>query len=245
MSSDRVYIGVGTPQANPTVEIEFQRFMRGPAWPMFTRLTSAAETPGDRLIEYMEQMPAALASYDALPLSAFAFACTGSSYLLGEKREEEICNDLMQQHRIPVVTATQAIRRELEGYGARRIATLAPYPQDLCDAAVEYWSRIGFDIVASERIDVGNDTRRIYELTDDQVAGSLERFDAGDADVILLSGTGMPSIAALQNSKVPMLSSNLCLATEVLRRSRQWPANEAANVQKLCGQQRHETGPSD
>ncbi|MDH3619924.1 MAG: hypothetical protein OER91_03475 [Gammaproteobacteria bacterium] len=236
MSKQAVYIGVATPQANPTVEIEFQQYMHGPTWPMFTRLTSKAGAPNERLVEYMEQMPTAMASYDTLPLAAFAFACTGSSYLLGEEREEEITNALIQEHRIPVVTATQAIRRELEGHGARRIAMLAPYPQDLCDAAVSYWGRLGFDIITFDRIDIGADTRGIYELTDAQVAAALGDFEAAGADIILLSGTGMPTIAALKRSTIPMLSSNLCLATEVLRRTQQWPPNEAADIHKLCGQ---------
>lgn len=235
MNKEKVFIGVATPQANPTVEMEFQQFMRGPAWPVFTRLTSAADSPNKRLVEYMEQMPRALASYDSLPLAAFAFACTGSSYLLGDEREEEITRALVQTHGCHVVTATQAIRRELEGHGARRIALLAPYPQDLCEAAVSYWSRIGFDVITSERIDIGTDTREIYKLTDQQVAAAIERIDAAGADVLLLSGTGMPTIAALKNCELPILSSNLCLATEVLRRVQQWPPNEAANVHKLTG----------
>lgn len=232
--TSKTFIGVATPQANPTVEIEFQRFMRGPAYPVFTRLTSNAASPNERLIEYLEQMPSALASYDTLPLSAFAFACTGSAYLLGEEREEEITNQLIQQFRIPVVTATQAIRRELEGRGATRIAMLAPYPQDLCDAAVEYWKRLGFEITTSDRIEIGPDTRGIYEITDEQVAAALQGFDNAGADLILLSGTGMPTANALMNSSAPMLSSNLCLATEVLRRAQLWPPTEAANIEKLC-----------
>jgi len=201
---------------------------------MFTRLTSKAETPEDRLIEYMEQMPSAVASFDTLPIRAFAFACTASAYLLGEEREDEITNTMMQQHRIPIVTATQAIRRELEGRGATRIAMLAPYPQDICNAAVAYWQRLGFDIITYDRIDVGADTRSIYELTDRRVAEALAAFNDAGADLILLSGTGMPTVAALQTSATPMLSSNLCLATEVLRRAQLWPPNEAADIHKLC-----------
>jgi len=229
------YIGVGTPQANPTVEIEFQRFIRGPAHAVFTRLVSDADTPRERLVEYMAQLPKALASFDTMPLRAFAFACTGSSYLLGAEREEELCNELMQRHRIPVVTATQGIRRELEGRGARRIAMLAPYPQELCDAAVAYWSKLGFDIVVYSRIDVGPDTRAIYDITDEQVIAALGEFDDQGADLVLLSGTGMPTIEALKRSDRPMLSSNLCLATEVLRRAQCWQPNEAADIERLCG----------
>ena len=69
--------------------IEFQRFMRGPAHALFTRLVSNAGETGERLIEYIEQLPQALASYDTMPLRAFAFACTGSAYLVGSEREEQ------------------------------------------------------------------------------------------------------------------------------------------------------------
>jgi len=234
LSDDLAYIGVATPQANPTVEIEFQRFMRGPAHALFTRLTSGADASTDRLVEYMEQMPAALSSFNSLPLRAFAFACTGSAYLLGDEREEHITNDLMQRHQIPIVTATQAIRRELEGRGATRIAMLAPYPEDICGAAVDYWKRLGFDVIALHRIDIGTDTRAIYELTDEQVADALAEIDDAGADLVLLSGTGMPTIAALQHSNTPMLSSNLCLATEVLRRVHLWPPSVAADINALC-----------
>ncbi|MGB5721493.1 MAG: hypothetical protein WBM34_12440 [Woeseiaceae bacterium] len=234
MSDTRTYIGIAAPQANPTVEIEFQQFMHSPIHPLFTRLTSTAASPNERLIEYMEQMPSALASFDTLPLRAFAFACTAASYLAGEEHEEEITNAMMQRHRFPVVTATQAIRREFEGRGATRIAMLAPYPQDLCDAAVAYWGRLGFNIIAYERIDVGPDTRRIYELTDQEASAALSSFDDAGADLVLLSGTGMPTIATLKASATPMLSSNLCLATEVLRRTQLWPPGEAADIRKLC-----------
>lgn len=234
MSERSAYIGVATPQANPTVEIEFRQFMHKPTHALFTRLASEAESANDRLIAYLEQMPAALASFDTLPLRAFAFACTGSSYLAGDEREETMTNRMMQRHQIPVVTATQAIRRELEGRGATRIAMLAPYPEDLCVAAIAYWKRLGFDIIACQRIDIGTDTRRIYALTDNEVADALDAFDDAGADLILLSGTGMPTIAALKNSTTPMLSSNLCLATEVLRRAQLWPPNEAADIDSLC-----------
>ena len=233
--SEPIYIGLGTPQANPTVEVEFRRLWRAPVQPMVTRLTSSADTPGQRLIEYLEQLPDAIASFDTLPLRAFAFACTGSAYLAGAEREEQITETAEQRFRIQVVTATQAIRRELQGRGARRMAMLAPYPKELCTAAADYWHAFGVDVVALERIDVGPDTRGIYALTDSVVAQALDAFDPRDADLLLLSGTGMPTISALSRPGIPILSSSLCLATEMLRRTQQYPAGEAANIDVLLG----------
>ena len=228
-------IGIASPQANPTVDIEFQQFFRGPARAIVTRLTSASESPAERLVQYVEQLPSALASYGTMPLRAFGFACTASSYLVGHEREDELRDQSERAHRVQVVTATQAIRRELEGRAARRIGMLAPYPAELIDKAVNYWGDLGFNIAAVQRIDIGEDTRAIYGITDEQVTTALRDFDANGCDVILLSGTGMPTINALLNSDRPMLSSNLCLATELLRRTQLWPPHEAAEISRMIG----------
>jgi len=238
LSNGDCFVGVATPQANPTVEMEFQRFFRGPARAVFTRLTSAADSPADRLIEYIEQVPAALASFDTLPLRGFAFACTASSYLVGHEREEQLLQQAEQQFSVQVVSATQAIRRELEGHGARRIALLMPYPENLCEAAVDYWSAIGFEVVAQCRIDCGDDTRAIYAIDGAQVSSALRDFDDNGADLTLLSGTGMPTVKTLLEAVRPTVSSNLCLATEMLRRTQHWPPRDAADIQQLVGDNR-------
>ncbi|MDJ0657265.1 MAG: hypothetical protein QNJ40_24100 [Xanthomonadales bacterium] len=233
MSEGPVFVGIGTPQANPTVELEFRRMLHEPVSTQVTRLTSRADTPSQRLREYLLQLPAALASYDTLPLSAFAFACTGSSYLLGADAESQLLDHLEQEKGFAVITATQAIARELRIRKVRNLSIFAPYPEDLCASAVEYWTGLGYEVMASGRIPIGQDTRAIYELTDPQVEQALARFDHGNPDVLLLSGTGMPTITALQHARFPTISSNLCLAAEVMRRLGRWPADQPASVTAL------------
>lgn len=230
-----IYFGIGTPQANPTVDLEFQQFFRGPERAVIARLISPAETPAERLTDYIEQLPRALASFDTMPLSAFGFACTGSAYLVGREQELAYAEQASTQFDVPIVTATQAIHRELILRGVRSIAMLAPYPAQLCDAAVAYWAQLGFEFTNVARIDIGDDTRAIYEITDDEVTAALDGFDSGAADVVFLSGTGMPTINALLHTELPMLSSNLCLAAELLRYRGFWPQHRAADIKLLCG----------
>lgn len=239
--SSREFVGVGTPQANPTVEIEFRRMLRGPVETMTTRLTSSSATVEQRLCDYLEGLPSALETFGTLPLRLFAFACTGSSYVVDDAHADDVVRAAEQRSQVPIVTAVQAIRRELEGRGARRIAMLAPYPEDLCDTACRYWKRLGFDIVALERIDIGMDTRAIYDLDDGDVETAVARVDTSGADVLLLSGTGMPTLAALERATFPTLSSNFCLATEILRRLQHWPASEAANIHELIVERKDRT----
>jgi len=216
------WVGIGVPQANPTIEMEMRRFLPSGVEPLTTRLTSSSSTSDKRLIEYIEQLPIFLTAYDVLPLDAFGFACTGSSYLVGTERESEILASASARFGYPTISAAVAIREAAASINARRIALLAPYPQHLIDAGVRYWEAAGLEIVAVQRMDLGSmDTREIYGLSSADAMMALNSFDPGNADAILMSGTGMPSLYALAPAAEmfgrPVLSSNSCLAWALLR----------------------------
>ncbi|MFM7690670.1 MAG: hypothetical protein ACKPAC_14630, partial [Alphaproteobacteria bacterium] len=81
-------LGVLTPQANTTVEPEFSLLLP-PATAMLTaRLVSTKPSLNDRLRDYVAGLDATCAQFANAPLGAIAFACTGSSYLVGPAAED-------------------------------------------------------------------------------------------------------------------------------------------------------------
>jgi maleate isomerase len=208
--------GLLTPQANPTVEPEFRRLAPVDTELYVARFTSRSDDPRTRLVEYLENLPAALSQYDTLRLDAVAFACTGSSYLLGVQREAELVAAAQAAVGTPVETAAAAILRALEALNARRIHLVSPYPTWLRDAGIAFWQAAGLEVVGTATVEIRrSDTRGIYELQSADAAAVLANLDARGADAVLISGTGMPSLEVLRARRThqpPMISSNLCLA---------------------------------
>ena len=210
--------GVGVPQSNPTVEAEFGVLLPRTASLHVTRLTSRAEDPIARLRAYLTDLAHYLEAYDGLKLAAFAFACTGSSYLVGKEEEAEIVAACAARFGYPIAPAADSIVWALEKLNARRIAVIAPYPAALIEAGHAYFESRGIHVQSLERIVTSSaDTRSIYLTGVADARAALARVPTQGIDAILISGTGMPSLAEVDtHGRPPILSSNLCAAARAL-----------------------------
>jgi maleate isomerase len=223
----RGVVGIGVPQANPTVEQEMWA-LRPPGVSLVTvRLCSTAPDTRGRLEEYLRQLGDSLRQFDELGLDAFGFACTGSTYLLGHEAERQHVAALEDAVGYPIITAAAAIEEALVELDAHRIAIIAPYPEWLGDIGAAYWTSRGFEVVAHARATLAApDTRNIYRLTSNDALHVLDDMalaTAGPArvDVVLFSGTGMPSLRAVTAAAdrgIRAISSNLCLANSLSRK---------------------------
>ncbi|MEO7385342.1 MAG: hypothetical protein ABIX37_00235 [Gammaproteobacteria bacterium] len=219
----RARVGVAVPHSNPTVEPEMRALLPAAVGVYATRMTHPSNRVEDRLNHYIRHLPDAIRTFGEMPLAAFGFGCTGSSYLAGVTLEDDLVARATDVGGLPVITAARAIRSALTQLGCRSIALVSPYPATLAEAGYRYWEDAGIRIAARLRVDPDlSDTHRIYELTSDDALEALRRIDRTGADCLLASGTGMPTLRAIdtlsKEMEIPVLSSNLCLAWELTRR---------------------------
>ncbi len=210
-------IGVLTPQANTTVEPELSILLPPGYAFLNARLVSAKPTIEDRLRDYFATMEDTISQFTDAPVGAFAFACTGSSYLEGTTRERSAVEAIEGARGLRFVTAGRAVAEALRLLGAQRIGLVSPYPAALTAASVAYWREHGQQIAAVARvIDEPSGGHPIYELSTASAQRALASIDRKIVDAVVLLGTGMPTLgpilAAASASDIPILSCMSALA---------------------------------
>ena len=213
----RGLVGMLTPQANTTVEPEFNLLWpRGVAM-INARLMSDKATISARLVDYFANYGSSLRQFANAPIGVAAAACTGASYLAGRDEEARVVGELTQQHGFPFVTAALAVVDALNVLKARRIGLVSPYPDDLNTASVAYWQSHGFEVAeVAGAFNSESSFHPIYSLTGSAAERATRSLENAKLDAIVMLGTGMPTLrpiaATIGWRGAPVMSCNLCLA---------------------------------
>jgi maleate cis-trans isomerase len=221
--SPKGLVGLLTPQANTTVEAEFQLLLPAGMGLVNGRLVSHQPDLEDRLKEYFANLDNHIAQFGDAPLGVIGLAVTGASYFMGLDKEAALLQHLSSSRGVPVISAGWAVRQTLKILKAKRIALVSPYPHSLLLQSKAYWTSDGFDVLEVAQVvrpTAGSSTHvsghPVYSLGSEDVIQSLQKLSATEADVVVLLGTGLPTLrcllAAPQILRKPVISCNLALA---------------------------------
>jgi len=215
--ASRGLVGMLTPQANTTVEPEFNLLWPSGVAMINARLLSAKPTIAQRLVDYFACYGTALDQFANAPIRVAGAACTGASYLAGREREASLLADVSARRGYPFITAALAVVDALTVMRARRIALVSPYPDDLNAASIAYWQSHGFAVdKVSRAFNTATAFHPIYSLEGAAAAQALRELEDAPVDAIVMLGTGMPTLRPLRDVRgwrgAPAMSCNLCLA---------------------------------
>ncbi len=236
-------IGIAPPQSNPTVEPEMAVLMPPDVAVLTTRLRGDLTDARQRFADYLLNLDESLKGYGALKLGALGFACTATTYLVGTDAVTQEFSRLSERYGYPIISSADAIRDALLDLGASRIALFGPYPDWLQQEAFAYWEKSPFEIVARGGVGLGtSNTLGIYDLTAARIVEAVSAMSCAQADAIVLTGTGAPTLRAVpileRTFGKPVLTSNACLAWALLRQighaaARNWSATSGVPIDGL------------
>ena len=222
----RARIGVLVPPGNPTVEPELYRMAPDGVSLHFARM-QAPPSPGpaggaagmeERTRAYREGTDDPATALGLVRPAVVVLAHTASSYALGFGREQPLVERIAARTGAPTLLAAHAVLAALQRLGVTRLALGTPYPESISRQGKAYWEAAGFTLVGYHRLP---DVADIYAESEERAYLLARRADTPDAQAVLLSGTGLPTVAVLETLErdlgKPVVSSNQACLWRALR----------------------------
>jgi maleate isomerase len=217
----RAAIGLIVLATDQTVEHEWRRLLDLPGVAFYESriLNDAAITPATLAAMEARLTEATEVILPGLPLDVVAFGCTSASMVIGE--EQVFARIRQVRPGVACTTPITAAFAAFEALGARRIALLTPYRDDINRFMREYIEARGFAVPVMGSFNEEDDRRaaRIDQASIRDAAIELGRADAVDA--VFVSCTSLRLVDAVAEIEAalgkPVTSSNHAMAWHCLR----------------------------
>src|SRR5579863_4999208 len=200
MKGWRARIGFLVPPGNPTVEPEMMELAPEGVSLHFTRMH--AEGPAgthtgqeERNLSQVASVPDCVKLLAMVSPRVIVMAHTATSYTLGREREAELVTRMEAASGARFITAFGSVLAAFAHLGVRRVAYGTPYSAEMTARGKVHLETCGLDVVSSGHL---ANVRNIYEETSERAYTIGRQVDHPDADVIFLSGVGMPTLDALK-----------------------------------------------
>ena len=223
MKGWRARIGFLVPPGNPTVEPEMMELAPDGVSLHFTRMHADGPTgthagQEERNLSQVASLPDCVKLLAMVSPRVIAMAHTATSYTLGQQREAELVAQMEAIGGARFITAFGSVLAAFSHLGVRRIAYATPYSAEMTSRGAQHLETCGLTVISSGHL---ANVRNIYEESSERAYAIGRQVDHASADVIFLSGVGMPTLDALQvleeDTGKPVISAASAMMWHALR----------------------------
>ena len=210
--TNNVRVGLMIPSSNTMMEGDFQRGLPGHAQlhtaRMFMKDTTAA---GEYRMLDEFALPAARDLATVNP-HAVVFGCTSAGALRGNAYDAELCQRISDITGVATVSTIQSVRSAIQASGARRVAVITPYVDELNVKIKESVEADGVEVSRIVGMDIA-DNFTIGQVTVDEIVAFAERSVLGlKVDLLFASCTNYAALSAREalqeRLRLPVITSN-------------------------------------
>jgi maleate isomerase len=223
MEGWRARLGFLIPPGTPTVEREMVELAPEGVSVHFARMVARGavgtlqnlQQRAASQLEHIDETVELLASVEP---DVIVLAHTATSYVLGKDGDAKLALRQKQLTGIPFISALGSAVAAFETLGVRRVAVGTPYDKALTLHGKAVLEEYGIEVVNAECLP---DVKNIFEETPRRVYGLVKAANRPEADVVFISGVGLPTLLVLGPAEIdlgkPVLSSACAMMWNALR----------------------------
>lgn len=189
------HFGVLIPSTNTTVETELARLPPG-YQPHFARVLTS--TPGQPFAPGCDEDVDYQAKLLGTARVEMVILMQTSASLFADDYDETVTRRMSAAAGgVPAITSANAIVRALRALGAKRIAVVSPYSQEVNARARRYFSgKHGLEVAVVEGF-AAKDSYAIGKLDPDNARDAFARIDTPEIDAFAVPGANFPTMASI------------------------------------------------
>lgn len=211
MYGSRAKIGLVYIASSWVMEPEFYEMSPNGVITCTSRVALPDDVSADSVAEVGRRAVDAAAVLAEAPLDVITLGCTSGSFIKGAGYDRQLIEDMKKASGgVPCSTTSSAFIRALEAIGAKKIAVLTPYVDEVNDKAKSFLNDMGYEVTnfigmgLIKDHDIDNvPLEKVYELA--------KKADTHDADALFIACTGLktiPIIEALEKElKKPVITA--------------------------------------
>jgi maleate isomerase len=208
------------PSCNTVMENDLHLGLSKDRFTVHTGRMYLIETTREKEIEMIEKFaPQAASDLGTAKPDLLVFGCTSAGSLFGLDYDRKVCIQLGELAGCPTVGVITAVSRAIEKQGAKRLAVLTPYNEDLTQAVSRAASQ-GREIACAFGMGI-TDGFALAEPTPEKITDfATRKLDGQKYDGIFVSCTNFRALEAKQALEqkfgVPVVTSNSAVLDHIV-----------------------------